>query len=151
MISTRPATIADSKDIFTWRNDEHTRLMSINSEPVKVHEHENWFATTLNNSNRCLLICEAAKSEKVGVTRFDILGENAEMSINIAPNHRGKGLAVTCINSSIAYFKHNFVDCKILTATIKANNLASQKCFVAAGFCLETTRKDIQYYTLNLS
>ncbi|MBT4884519.1 MAG: GNAT family N-acetyltransferase, partial [Legionellales bacterium] len=146
----RPVTIADSQDLFTWRNDAHTRLMSKNSLPVTITEHEHWFTTTLSKNNKCLLICINPQHEKLGMVRFDMSGKTTEISINIAPKQRGKGLAIACLNNAVQYFKNNYSNYKILTANIKNSNLASQKCFTAIGFNLTTTRNDMNYYTLKL-
>mgnify|MGYP006132110543 CR=1 FL=1 len=150
MIKARPATITDSQDLFIWRNDNHTRLMSKNPLPVTIPEHEHWMATILCNNNKCLLICTNSQHKKIGMVRFDMLDEITEISINIAPIHRGKSLATACLKSAIQYFKTNFSSDKPLTAAIKKNNTASQKCFQAIGFILTTSSDNINYYTLNL-
>lgn len=150
MIDVRQATIADSNDIFIWRNDEHTRLMSINSKPVLDAEHEHWFKQTLENNNKCLLICTNSQQTKIAVVRFDIDKHTAEISINIAPKWRGKGLAKKCLQSAIKYLKNNFPALSAIRAHIKLDNTASQKCFLALGFKLTATNDNLQFYTLQI-
>ena len=150
MIEVRLATFSDSKDIFEWRNDSHTRQMLHNSKLVKWNEHESWFEETLGNCNRCLLICVDKKDEKVGVVRFDISDNSAELSINLSPQKHGKGLAKLCLNAAIQYFKSYFPKHKKLKAEIKKINRASQKSFEGIGFEFEKEVDGVRHYTLIL-
>ena len=82
----------DSNDLFIWRNDIKTRRCSLNEKSISLEEHQEWFANALKNKHIDFLICEI-DHKKVGVCRFDVnkLNNQAEISININPDYRGKG------------------------------------------------------------
>ena len=71
-ISVRPANIEDIKDIFIWRNDQHTRNMFHNTELIRWDEHEKWFTRTLANSEKLLTICQNREAVKIAIVRFDV-------------------------------------------------------------------------------
>ena len=147
MINARLAIITDSKDIFEWRNDELTRQMSYTSDVVGWDGHSNWFAASLKNKNRFLLMCEEDSSgEKVAVIRFDIENDNALISINISPKVRGRGLAKICLSTSISFFKSKFPLVQHIFAEIKLINEASSRAFKGVGFILKEETNDIKTY-----
>ena len=54
----RQANESHSRDIFDWRNDELTRQMFHTTDLVEWSEHSAWFAASLTNTERLLVICE---------------------------------------------------------------------------------------------
>ena len=91
MPNVRKANESDSRDIFEWRNDELTRQMSHTTDLVEWDGHSAWFAASLANTKRLLVICEdESTDEKVAIVRFDIEDERALISINLSPQMRGK-------------------------------------------------------------
>jgi len=124
----------DCKDIFEWRNDKLTRQMSKNIGFVEWKDHVRWFENCLRDINCYILLCENKKKQKVAVVRFEINSTNALVSINLAPNQRGKGYSSNCLSSSIAFLSDINTDVKILYAEIKDSNIASQKIFLSNGF-----------------
>lgn len=150
MIDVRSATLNDSKDIFTWRNDVQTRQMSHNSDVLTWDEHSRWFEATLASENRRLLVCiERKTNSKVGIVRLDIGTDSAEISINLAPNMRGKGLGKVCLIQAIKSFQCSFPQHKTLNAEIKPENLSSQKSFEGVGFKFNKEVDKVRHYTLN--
>jgi RimJ/RimL family protein N-acetyltransferase len=145
----RPATDADSADIFAWRNDPLTRHMSLNSDAVSWRDHQNWFATSLENAGRWLLLCEE-NSVKLAVVRFDIDGANALVSINLNPEARGKSLAKPCLQSAIEYLQSHTSGIRGLTAEIKQENAASRRVFEQVGFEIESSAGGVFTYALTL-
>lgn len=141
----RPASLADSADLLVWRNDATTRAMSFDSKSVSECEHQKWLSRTLENSQKHLLIGEYA-GEKVGMCRFDIESDRltAEISINVNPALRGRGLASPLLQKSIAYFKANHSI--TLVARTKVTNAASQSIFEKAGFKKQKTAGDIIHW-----
>jgi len=135
MIKTRKAELKDSKVFFEWRNDELTRKMSHTTDIVHWEGHSAWFASSLENKNRLLLLCEnEIDSKKVAVVRFDINSTRALVSINLSPEMRGKGLSKLCLSEAIENFKNEFSQVVALDAEIKPENIASQKTFKSIGF-----------------
>lgn len=106
--------------------------MSHSSAPIPYAQHQAWFEAALSNSNRRLVMADT--SVPVGVVRFDRDGNHAVVSINIAPEMRGRGLGAKMLLST-----DSFVDdwgVTELIAEIKPSNLASLKIFERAGYRL---------------
>lgn len=140
------ATIDDSLDIWRWRNDLRTRNMSLNAARVNWASHCAWFKKSLLDQDRVLLVGRMMDGSKVGICRFDISPDarTAEVSINLNPLMRGKGLSNILLACSIKEFRNSF-DGR-LEATIKSSNIASIKIFEKNDFSLLRTDESINYY-----
>ena len=132
------AVINDLVDVYKWRNNLLSRKMFKNNLVVKYFNHKLWFFNSLRNKAIFLTICKKTDNNliKVGVVRFNYFKnkKNAEVSINLSPSMRGKGLGLICLKKSIDLFKKNFSDCKTLNAFVKLNNIPSIKIFKSLGF-----------------
>ena len=132
-IKIRLATISDSKSLFNWRSDEISRAMFFNESSPSIEEHNIWLEKFLSNVDCTLYIGELG-DEKIGMCRFDFKQSKrlAEVSINVSPTSRGRGLGKKLLFESIECYlgknKHN------LLAKVKPNNLASLKIFDSVGF-----------------
>ena len=90
------ANITHSRSIWEWRNDPITRSMSRSKDLVSWEDHSNWFQKTLANPNRIMYV-GISEQLPIGIVRFDIINnleDSFEISININPLQRGKGLGV---------------------------------------------------------
>lgn len=134
MLEIRPAEWQDCEIIWKWRNNPITRKYSFNTKFILFKEHRAWFKNALKDRRRKILLIEADKTP-AGVVRFDIDSGNrtAEININIALEHRGKGLGTRAIKESCNYgFSHlNII--KVI-ARVKKENTSSEKVFSKAGF-----------------
>lgn len=149
MIRIRRVEKYDSLDIFNWRNDKLTRIMSHNNNIIKWNDHVKWFSASLKNKNKIILICEECHTkEKVGVVHFDFKGTKALVSINLSPKKRGKGKANVCLQKAIAYFKNNYPLINTFIAEIKSINFASQASFLKIGFIKIKQKSNIHFYEL---
>ena len=147
MLSVRPASEKDALDLLKWRNDPLTREMSIDSEPVALRDHLAWLRNVLVSPKEMLLL-GAIDDEKIGMCRFSInsSGTQAEVSINLAPHHRGRNFASKLLQSSITTFLRKIpID---LTARIKPHNAASLKVFEKSQFLLEPRNSIKSHYSL---
>ena len=132
-IKIRLATISDSKSLFDWRSDEISRAMFFNESSPSIEEHNIWLEKSLSNVDRTLYIGELG-DEKIGMCRFDFKQSErlADVSINVSPTSRGRGLGKKLLFESVECYleknKHN------LLAKVKPNNLASLKIFDSVGF-----------------
>jgi len=135
LVKVREASPEDCLDIYRWRNDEVTRQMSQTTDKVARKEHEEWFAASLKNRRRLLVICEDECGDKIGIVHFEVKGNRALISINIAPHQRGRGLARACITEGIALLNSRFENIHVVKAEIKPENTASQQAFLNANFC----------------
>ncbi len=127
-ITLRPATIADGQQLFDWRNDPHTRAMSGETGALDFSAHKTWLAAALKNPARRILIGEI-ENRAIGMLRFDRDGDGEVVSINLAPEARGKGLSAALLRAGMAQGAQT-----PLLAFIRAENTASLRLFVGAGF-----------------
>jgi RimJ/RimL family protein N-acetyltransferase len=127
------ATLKDSKDIWTWRNDPQTRRMFRSSDFVDWELHSKWFKLMLKRTDQFLLIGCDNQNEKVGMVRFDFKENNvAEISINLNPKKRGLKIAKPLLTQAIDYGIK--LGIKEFIAEIKNENHASLYAFKGVGF-----------------
>lgn len=130
-ITIAPATRADSKDLFEWRNEPGTRHASKNSAPIDWETHAAWFAAAIVSPERTIYIgyCE---SKKIGCIRFDRIlppREGFLVSIVVAPAARGRGVGKALLRAGIATLPNTRLE-----AEIAVGNRASQRIFEDCGF-----------------
>lgn len=127
-LTLRPASMADARRLFDWRNDPVTRAMAITTDPVPWDGHVRWLTATLDRADRQLLIGEGPQGP-VGTVRFD-MGDDIVVSITLAPDQRGRGLALPLLTAAIARLSPP----ANLLAQVKPDNPASRRLFERAGF-----------------
>ncbi len=139
-MNVRRAHAGDAADLWAWRNDPHTRAMSISSAEVSWSEHLAWFTRALADPARAIYIGIDA-GEPIGMCRFDFGADaTADVSINLAPHVRGRGLSVALLRAAIDAVRATRE--VALTATIRLDNGASIACFTACGF-IRTGNDDV--------
>jgi RimJ/RimL family protein N-acetyltransferase len=131
-VTLRPAQPEDSRRVWAWRNDPETRRASFGSAPIALDEHEAWFRESLGRRDRRLYIVLAGGSES-GVVRLDISGQEAEVSIHLAPECRGRGMGIAALQA-LADMAFGALGAERLRARIKRDNSASLAAFRKAGF-----------------
>ena len=149
VISVRRAEPADSATVFAWRNDEATRIASVSHDIVEWADHEPWYDAALADPQRYLYIALEA-DDRAGLVRFDIAadGAAAEVSINLNPDFRGRGLARPILAAAIDAFRAAGAGDLELTATIRPENLASIKTFESMGFVRSGAGEQLEHYVL---
>ena len=135
-IRIRPASIEDVHDVWSWRNDETTRQMSIGTAPISLDSHREWFQRSLTNEGRRILI-GCLGQEKIGLCRFDIGSSEARVSINLNPTMRGRRLSIPLLEFCVREFFKNHGE--PLRAEVRKNNSASLRCFESCGFRIESS------------
>jgi UDP-2,4-diacetamido-2,4,6-trideoxy-beta-L-altropyranose hydrolase len=144
LIEMKKVTHHDSENIFEWRNSKQIRDVSENSQLISWTDHQNWFDSVLNDSNRHLLIGEIEKKQ-IGVVRFDIDKNVAEVSIYLIPerNYFGKGKGL--LSASERWLKINHPKIKSINARVLHSNLASKELFIGSGYRINsmTYQKDL--------
>lgn len=150
----RNAGIEDSRYLFEWRNDPNTRNASLNTDEIHWEDHEKWYLVVLQNPKVVIYIAEdiPAESSPLGMCRFNLSDQtdSAEVSINLNPEHRGKGLAQSILHDAIGVFTQHHPQVLELTATIRAENLPSMKIFVSENFVPQRTEDGVVELKLNL-
>lgn len=124
--------------VMQWRNDEDTRRFSFHTE---VKE----FSTYRQEFSECFLFPDLPPlflrvgNERCGFVSFcpcinpcDQTRKAAEISINLAKEHRGKGFGKKCLMAVLPWIKQQGYD--DLIGYIKPGNAQSQKAFLNAGF-----------------
>lgn len=137
-MTVRKATLDDASDLLAWRNDLLTRAMSRTTEPVEAADHIRWLQQALKDS-ACTLLIGEDDGRKIGMVRL-ARGEETEISINLNPAVRGRGLARQLLALALAEERG------AILAVIKPENLASIQLFEGAGFVLEGTRRGLARY-----
>lgn len=144
----RPASEADSREVWDWRNDPDSRRQSGNTTFIQWKDHCQWFSQVLESRANLILIgLEQETHGKLGVSRFDLdmNVEQARVSINLNPIYRGRGISTHFLLASVNYYLlHHDLQ---LTAKVKRENIASAKTFIKAGF--EVLSQDQHYLYFN--
>lgn len=128
MITLRRATLDDTQRLFDWRNDPITCANSVNTEPVQWDGHVNWLKKSLVSEDRKLLVAEI-DGVPVGTVRYDRHPNGWELSWTVSPEHRGRGVGRKMVQAALDELPAHY-------ATIKRENIASQKIAKSVGFAL---------------
>lgn len=135
-IITRKVTIEDQKIVWQWWNDPQTRQMMKLNDNVPWEVHKKWFQDILTSKTKILLM-STLKNIKLGVVRFDLQEDNIyEVSINLNPEHRGKGYGKKILKNSIDFFLKYHPETLKLFAMFKKINIASKQTFLHNEFTI---------------
>ena len=137
-IEIRTAKLEDSEQLFVWRNHPTIRVVSRNTGVIKWENHSRWFASVLSDPNRLLLIGQRNKTP-IGVVRFDIRNNEAEISIYLVPESEIPIHGSDLLQSAERWLSCNRPDVNIIEAHVLGGNERSQHLFLAAGYQVEST------------
>jgi len=129
----------DVLKIYKWRNEPDIREMSHSKSEIDIEEHKQWFGRVLNDSNRFVLIASIFESE-IGVVRFDISGIEAEVSIYLLGENKGKGYGTEMLKAAEYWLVKQRPEIKSVVADVINNNKASMSLFNSNGYTLDTVR-----------
>ena len=129
-VNLRPATPADARRVWAWRNDPASRAASLNLAQIPYPAHEAWFSAALADPARTLLIGATAEGEAVGMVRFDRMAAvETRVSIAIDPAWRGRGVGRVLLAQAVARRLG-----EPLRAEVRDGNAASLRLFEGCGF-----------------
>lgn len=129
----RSARPKDEALLLEWRNEPVTRSSSFSDERISPEAHHAWLTRKLGDFRCALLIIEEG-STPVGQVRLDLLETGiAQISIGLAPEARGRGIARRALLLALAE-AHERLDAHTVQALVKPGNEASLRAFSAAGF-----------------
>ena len=133
MLSLRHAIEDDVFDIFNWRNDPLALKMTLRQDVISFEAHKQWFADILLDEKVVMLI-GVCNEERIGVCRFSASDDRdyADVSININPAYRGKGLGTIFLEQAITVYSQTHT--QKLFARIKNSNQASICIFERCDF-----------------
>jgi UDP-2,4-diacetamido-2,4,6-trideoxy-beta-L-altropyranose hydrolase len=127
------ATPADSSRLFAWRNHESVRAVSRSTAPLDRAAHESWLERVLADPNRVLVIGEI-DNRAVGVVRFDIEQERAEISIYKVPGDASAGTGAALLLAAESWLRQHRPAVRELIAEVLGDNLLSHGLFTGAGY-----------------
>jgi len=134
-VRVRRAESADCRPMLDWRNEAGVRDASRDSDLIEPAEHESWFASTLADPDKLLLIGES-EGRPVGVVRFDIDRGAAEISIYMLAGQAGRGLGADLLLAAEEMLLRARPDIKSVSAEVLADNRSSHELFVSCGYRL---------------
>lgn len=137
-IEIRTATLDDSEKLFNWRNHPSIRAVSRNTGLIAWQDHQQWLASTMADSKRILLIGEDA-GDPVGVVRFDVQNENAEISIYLIPEKAGSGLGRNLLRCAELWLVLHYPEISKIRAHVLGANERSSQFFSKAGYQIVST------------
>jgi RimJ/RimL family protein N-acetyltransferase len=133
VIRMRPAQASDADYLFDWRNDERTMAMSRSTAPVSAEEHSRWMMMNVTQGYpQHLVMIAESDHHRVGVVRFDTDKRDLmafDVSITIAPQHRGQGFSLDVLREACSYMSEF-----TLKAEVRQENTASRKLFERCEF-----------------
>ena len=137
---------SDIEEIFKWRNDLDTIKYSKTRRGVQQIEHTNWFDEVTSSSDKIIKIAEIEKVP-VGVVIFSKISDpdNIEISINIAPESRKKGVGSKLILLGEMELLKTLNNARII-AVVDNKNKKSLKVFQKNNY--EILRVDKSHVTL---
>lgn len=132
-ISLRPAAKADCMDLHRWRNSEEVRRTAFTPDPITEADHRAWFDAVLADPKRALLIGES-EGRPVGVLRYDMDVDEAEVSIYLVPGQAGMGIGPRLLEEGNRWLRSAHPQIRRVRAEILERNAVSVRAFEKAGF-----------------
>lgn len=129
----RLAREGDRQLLFEWADDPVARAASFHSATFCWERHVRWFSERLQDPDSVTYIGENSAGDPVGLIRFQISGESAVLSVNVAPKVRGVGWG----RKLIAFGTHSLVRARSvrrIDAFVKLDNAPSVHLFDAIGY-----------------
>ena len=129
----RNATIEDIYDIYKISNDDTIRKASFNQQKIDLKEHKIWFSNKLKDK-QCIYLVAIEKEQVVGQIRFDIIRNEANVSISMLNASRGKGLATQIMQEALSILKNNKPSINEIKANIRKENDISKSFFEKCNY-----------------
>lgn len=132
-LEVREATPSDADALLAWRNDPETLAWSRGHQPVARPIHESWLAAAIEDPDRLVLVVERA-GRGLGTVRFDRVADATwEISITVAPENRGRGLASKILTVGEGAL-HARAGVGTVLANVHEDNKASVALFHRSGY-----------------
>jgi len=131
-VALRAATMDDAAKLLEWRMDSVTREMSADRGDINPDEHAQWLARSLDSKARRLFVVVSGGTT-LGTVRLDERSHGEwEISLTVAAEHRGKGLAADFLRAA----EQNAREMGVvrLVARIRTENERSLRAFRRAGY-----------------
>lgn len=135
----RLATLDDAQMIYEWRTAPEVIGASRTTAPFTFDDHCVWLERVLRDPQRLLLIGRHEGTD-IGVVRFDIDADRAEVSIFLAPFAMGAGLGSAMLAAGEARLRHEHPAVVRVDAWVNADNLRSFQLFQSLGYSHRISR-----------
>ena len=133
MLTLRWARAEDCRLVWEWANAAEVRAVSFTSHSIPWDSHVAWFDAKLADPQVFLYIAED-NGVAVGQIRYDMLNDDAVVSVSLDPKCRGRGYGAKVIEiGTVEIFGKS--NARTIHAYIKPGNDASVSAFARAGFC----------------
>lgn len=129
----RAASPDDARRLFEWRNHPSIRSVSSNFDLIEWDAHESWFLQVMQDPNRIIYIAELEK-QAVGVIRFDLDKDIAEVSIYLSPEQTGKGIGTQLLLGGENQLLRERPEIRHLHAKVMESNERSHSLFKRCGY-----------------
>lgn len=129
----REAGEDDCRRLWEWRNEDSARLASRNTDIIPYENHRGWFSKKLRDPNTRIFVGTDLSGTPVGYVRFDVSGDEAEISVAVDRNLRGKAYGTQMIRRG-SHRVSGLAAVRRIVATVKSGNAESIKAFERAGF-----------------
>lgn len=137
-LSLREARAEDSEHLYCWRNHPRIRAVSRNQNEIAWEDHCRWLSGVLADPRRKLLIAYQGEAP-VGVVRFDVEGEGAEVSIYLVPEAPVRCRGGDLLQSAEDWLLEHCREVRQLHAQVLGGNTVSKGLFMAAGYDVDNT------------
>jgi RimJ/RimL family protein N-acetyltransferase len=150
-IGLRAATESDCRKFWELRNESAARAASFDSSVISYETHQIWFAKRLADPNTKLFVVLHGKGEEIGYVRFEIAGSEAEISVSLDKEFRGKGLGAAAIRAGCEHVMRELKVERII-AHVRCDNPASAAAFKKVGFVVraEVEIKGVKAYMMSM-
>lgn len=129
----RPADAGDADLLLAWANDPATRAVSLHTAPIGRDEHVRWLAGVLADARSGVWI-GLHGDRPVGQVRVQLDDHgNGEVSISVAAEERGRGLAGPLLDAGLAAAAAA-LPVTTFVAHVRPDNEPSRRLFAGAGF-----------------
>lgn len=129
----------DAELLLEWCNDPETKRAHRSEADVDWEQHLVWLEEMIADPSRELLVAEE-NGVPVGTVRADLSGEIRELSWNVAPSERNRGVATRMVSEFAGQIQGP------IRAEIIAGNTASARVAERAGMTFERQTGDILHY-----
>ena len=135
----KPASMDDAALLLKWRNDPLTRSMSVATEEIDWESHIEWLTGKISRNDSDIYVVHH-KDLPIASIRCEQKEGYSEISWVMAPEHRGRGLGKQMLLEFVRRYKNKYL------ATIRIENIASQKICTFAGFNNFTNDGGLLFY-----
>lgn len=138
-IYVRDATSNDARMIYDWRTSPEVMGASRNTASFPFEDHLAWLQRVLQDPQRLVLIGRY-DGRDVGVVRFDVEGDRAQVSIFLAPGTIGAGLGRALLTAGEVRLRGKHPQVTWVDAWVNADNPRSFQLFQHLGYSHRTSR-----------